>query len=98
MNKTEYVVYWTNVIFGPASGGFDNMGNALAFMQELRKDPDNKFIAMASEMVENVGKMGVDSIVDNTCPDGSPFLGRTSRYGVSLQRARKATVDINSET
>ena len=97
MNKTEYVVYWTDHNGMVHATPTSDMNDALKIAQKMR-NAGMKFVTMASEMVENVGKMGVDSIVNNTCPDGSPFLGRTSRYGVSLQRARKATVDINSET
>ena len=88
MNKTSYMVFWINDVGGTASGGFDVMTNALAFMQDLRKDPGNKFITMASESEANVGKMGVSAIVDGKCPDGTDFLGRTSRYGVALARGR----------
>jgi hypothetical protein len=64
------------------------MAKALAFMQILRNNPNSKFISMASESVENVGKMGVAAVVDGKCPDGEDFLGRTSRYGMLLQRGR----------
>jgi hypothetical protein len=43
---------------------------------------------MASESADNVGKMGVDSVVDGKCPDGGDFLGRLSRHGMTLKRGR----------
>ena len=88
MNKTEYMVYWTTEDLITSSTWFDNMSEALEYMQFLRKHPENKFITMASESVENVGKMGVDSVVDGKCPDGGDFLGRTSRHGMQLLRGR----------
>ena len=88
MDKTVFMVFWVHETGGPASGGFDNMSTALAFMQELRKDSGNKFIAMASESEDNVGKMGVGAVVDGKCPDGGDFLGRLSRHGMLLKRGR----------
>jgi hypothetical protein len=89
MSKTEYMVYWTNDGNDTArSGWFDDMTKALNFMQFLREKPDNKFVSMASECADNVGKIGVDSVVDGVCPDGEAFLGRTSRHGMQLKRDR----------
>ena len=88
MNKTEYMVYWTTEDLITSSTWFDNMSEALEYMQFLRKHPENKFITMASESVENVGKMGVDAVVDGKCPDGGDFLGRLSRHGMMLKRGR----------
>jgi hypothetical protein len=90
IQKTEYAVFWvdsTNT--GPAHvNRFGAMGEALALMQILR-DNGHRFVTMASENVDNVGLMGVSSIVDGKCPDGSEFQGRTSRYGVALARSKK---------
>ena len=89
MNKTEYIVYWISELSDTASSYWtDNMTEALAFMQILRANSINKFISMASESVENVGKMGVDAVVDGKCPDGGDFLGRLSRHGMMLKRGR----------
>ena len=89
MNKTEYVVYWISELDDTASSNWtDNMTEALAFMQMLRANSNNKFISMASESVENVGKLGVDTVVDGKCPDGGDFLGRLSRHGMMLKRGR----------
>ena len=89
MNKTEYIVYWISELSDTASYYWtDNMTEALDFMQFLRKDPRHRFVTMASESVENVGKMGVDAVVDGKCPDGGDFLGRLSRHGMMLKRGR----------
>ena len=88
MNKTEYIVYWTDIPGGAhASTPIAVMTEALALAQKMRNS-GMRFVTMASESVENVGKMGVDSVVDGKCPDGGDFLGRTSRHGMQLLRGR----------
>ena len=88
MNKTEYMVYWTGNSGCAEGSRFADMSKALDFMQFLRKDPRHRFVTMASESVENVGKLGVDAVVDGKCPDGGDFLGRLSRHGMMLKRGR----------
>ena len=95
MNKTEFMVFWimddgycnATPFFNDNSDG-SAMNRALAFANTLRKDPLNRFVTVASESVENVGKMGVDAVVDGKCPDGGDFLGRLSRHGMMLKRGR----------
>lgn len=84
------MVYWFNENYQPAACAayFDSMTGAMALMATLREDPLVRFITMASESVDNVGKMGVGEVVDGKCPDGGDFLGRLSRYGVGLRRGR----------
>jgi hypothetical protein len=87
MNKTEYMVYWTEPDGTSLAEKLDEMVPALNFMQSLRKD-GARFVTLSTETVDNVGKLGVDSLTGDTCPDGKPFLGRTSRYGMFLKRGR----------
>ena len=79
---------WLRIIYCAEGSRFADMSKALAFMQMLRDNSNNKFISMASESVENVGKLGVDTVVDGKCPDGGDFLGRLSRHGMMLKRGR----------
>lgn len=88
MNKSEYMVFFVDAGFGVNGEHFSDMPTALNFMQELRKIPNVTFITMASENSENVGKMGVDSVIDGKCADGGDFLGRLSRHGMLLKRGR----------
>jgi hypothetical protein len=99
MNKVKYMVYYIDnefdgaghnaVLFEDDNSDGSALTRALTFMQRLREPGRGiTFISMASESMENVGKMGVDSIVDNVCPDGLPFLGRLSRHGMLLKRGR----------
>lgn len=87
MNKTEYVVYWTDHYGMVHATPTSDMSEALAITHKMR-NAGMRFVTMASESVENVGKMGVDSVVDGKCPDGEAFLGRTSRHGMLLKRGR----------
>jgi hypothetical protein len=82
-----FKVYWTDDGDNTCGQEFIVMTVALAFMQELRQR-DQRYITMASESADNVGKMGVAAVVDGKCPDGEDFLGRTSRHGMLLKRGR----------
>ena len=82
-----FKVYWTDDGDNTCGQEFIVMTVALAFMQELRQR-DQRYITMASESADNVGKMGVAAVVDGKCPDGGAFLGRTSRHGMLLKRGR----------
>ena len=91
------MVYWTGNSGCAEGSRFADMSKALALMQMLRGNTNNKFISMASESVENVGKMGVAAVVDGKCPDGGDFLGRTARHGMALKRAHKES-DMDTDT
>ncbi len=87
MDRTEYVVYWTDhngMVHATPTG---DMNEALKITKRMR-DAGMTFVVMASELSSNVGKVGVDSVVDGKCPDGEDFLGRTSRHGMLLKRGR----------
>jgi hypothetical protein len=79
MKVTTYAVFWLGA--GDAMHNeFTDMGEALAFCQELRKDPngDITHVVMSSDNVDQVGGMGVDAVVDGKLPDGSNY-GWTKR-------------------
>lgn len=88
MNKTVYMVYWTDPnekTIGALQ--FTDMVAALSTTQEMRK-AGMLFVTMVSENADNVGLMGVESVIEGKCPDGGDFLGRLSRYSVQLKRGR----------
>lgn len=87
MDKTEYVVYWTDHNGMVHATQTSVMGDALKITKKMR-DAGMTFVTMASELTANVGKVGVDAVVDGKCPDGGDFLGRTSRHGMQLLRGR----------
>ena len=76
-----YLVYWSATRVSLANEeyletcslefGDDKLGEALNFQQELRQHPGNRFIAMASENPNMVGKFGVS--------DPSPDYNWTKR-------------------
>ncbi len=88
MDKTEYVVYWTDHNGMAHATPTSVMGDALKITKRMR-DAGMTFVVMASELASNVGKMGVAAVVDGKCPDGGDFLGRTARHGMALKRAHK---------
>jgi len=73
MNTPGYMVFWFRQ--GPECEYFEpsQMTEALALMNELRKDPSNEFVTFASQDPNSVGKPGVDSIENGKTPDGHPY-------------------------
>ena len=58
------------------------MTEALSFMDSLRKNPQCSAITMCSENANQVGKMGVDSVVDGKLPNGEVYdWNKDSRIG-----------------
>ena len=66
-----FKVYWT---YGDEtySTDFDSMTDALAECERLRKH-GRRFVTMVSENIDQIGKMGVDTVVDGLCPDGIAY-------------------------
>ena len=81
MKVTSYVVFWLGA--GNAMHNeFADMGEALEFCQELRKDTagDITHIVMSSDNVNMVGEMGVSSVEGGKLPDGSDYTYTKRRY------------------
>ena len=57
-----FKVYWTKSSGDPESAGFENLSEVLKFMEDLRSEPGNSFVVMASENPNSVGKPGVDEV------------------------------------
>jgi hypothetical protein len=72
MNETKYMVYWTMTNGMPASAEHTDMNAALRHA-ELHRRQGMRFVTMCSENVDQVGKLGVDSIVDGKTPDGEDY-------------------------
>jgi hypothetical protein len=54
-----FKVYWTDVGGESTHQDFDDMSEALNWMQELRNTYKRKFVCMASDNPDNVTKLGV---------------------------------------
>ncbi len=95
MNDTKYKVYYTIEVdrsFGIECNDheydilhtttfgveFTDLVKALDFTQELRNS-GARFITMASENPDQVGKMGVDTIKNGILPDGLEYVYKTGR-------------------
>ena len=72
MNQNEYVVYWTMTEGKPASAKHTDLNAALRHA-ELHRRQGMGFVTMCSESVNQVGKGGVDTIVDGKTPDGEDY-------------------------
>jgi len=67
-----YTIYWTLGRL-PCSEETNDMGYALKKVESLRKSPSNRAICIASENPDQIGKMGVDAVVDGKTPDGEKY-------------------------
>ena len=76
MNQTSYMVYWT--LIEAYSKEFDDMGEALSYMQELRNS-GRRHVTMSAENTNQVGKMGADSVENGVLPDGQEYVYKTGR-------------------
>ena len=72
MNHPQYTIYWTLGRLA-CSEQTDDMAYALKKVESLRKSSANSAICIASENPNQVGKMGVDAVVDGKTPDGMEY-------------------------
>ena len=83
MNGTNYTVYWmvTNKDGYKAVGYLETieLRVCLKTMESLRKLPGVNAITMCAEHGDQVGKMGVDAVVDGILPDGQEYVYKTER-------------------
>jgi hypothetical protein len=92
-----FMVFWIDVTdIGSRSAFFshedyaDPMGEAMKLMAELRIEPQNQFVTMASQNKNSVGKSGVDSIVDGKTPDGYAYEWSKAGRAGKMKRSRHA--------
>ena len=72
MKHPQYTVYWTLGRLA-CSEQTDSMDYALKKVESLRKSSANSAICIASENPNQIGKMGVDAVVDGKTPDGMEY-------------------------
>jgi hypothetical protein len=78
MNKVLYTIYWT-IDDEPQFRRTPDLKFALSWMEYLRKYPKCSAITFCSENDDQVGKMGVDAVVDGMLPDGLEYVYKTGR-------------------
>jgi hypothetical protein len=72
IEKTKYTVYWTVGRLACSEVTYD-MAAAMRKVEELRRSPVFSAICVAAENPNQVGKMGVDAVVDGKTPDGEAY-------------------------
>jgi len=72
MSNTKYTIYWT-VDHEPQFKHTHDMSFAMSWMEYLRRDPKFSAITFCSENTDQVGKSGVDTIIDGVLPDGEDY-------------------------
>lgn len=75
---TMFKVYWTDQSDVSSGEVFYDMSIALKRTQQLRNE-GFRFISMVSENTDQVGKMGVDAVVDGKLPDGGDYTWKKRR-------------------
>lgn len=78
MNKTEYMVFWIGMDGYCDALPFTDLTLALNKAHDLRNE-GMQFVTMAAENVNQVGKMGVDTIKNGILPDGQEYVYKTGR-------------------
>lgn len=63
----------------PGAEQSTDMGYALRRMEELRKCEGYSAVTFCSENVDQVGKAGVDAVVNGMLPDGLEYVYKTGR-------------------
>jgi len=73
-----FKVYWTDQNGVSCGEVFVDMTVALKKTQQLRND-GCRFVSMVSEIADQVGKLGVDAVVDGKLPDGGDYTWKKRR-------------------
>jgi hypothetical protein len=80
MNNTKYTIYWTDKDGKPGSMLIYNLQIALSAMESMRAHPDHySAVTFCSENADQVGKPGVDAVVNGVLPDGLEYVYKTGR-------------------
>lgn len=80
MNKTIYKIYFTMENGEPAQQELPTLTQALK-CAELHRRQGMRFVTMACENVDQVGKLGVDSVENGNTPDGVEYSWVKRRDG-----------------
>ena len=75
---TIFKVFWSDHCGSARSEEFVDMAVALKHTQMLRSE-NFRFVTMASENSDQVGKMGVDAVVDGKLPNGTDYTWKKRR-------------------
>ncbi len=67
-----YRIYWADVNGVVGSHDAEKIDEALRVTKE-RRDAGCRFVVMAAEDPNQVGKPGVDAVVNGKTPDGHPY-------------------------
>lgn len=75
---TIFKVFWSDHSGLACSEEFVDMAVALKHSQMLRNE-NFRFVTMAIENPDQVGKMGVDAVVDGKLPNGTDYTWKKRR-------------------
>ena len=99
MNKTEYVIYWSEGPIAHSHKEYD-MNTALRYVETLRKWARNgtkiTHITMCAENADQVGQMGVDSVVDGKLPDGEDYTWSKAHRAGATRGSTHSIIDNKS--
>lgn len=74
-----YKIYYTNEYGEARSVDEISLTEALTIVEGLRRNTDNSFVTMVAQHVNQVGQMGVDSVVDGLLPNGEKYTWKMRR-------------------
>lgn len=92
-----FKIYYTDPVSGtPHSHNVESLTEALRHTEGFRK-LGMTFVTMVAEDPNQVGKLGVDSVVDGKTPDGVVYdWNKSSRIG-KLSRAERAAPVVKDD-
>jgi hypothetical protein len=73
-----YKVYWTDRDGKPDAEEYDDLAVALKVTHSLRND-GYTHVVMSTQNTNNVGAMGVDSVIDGVLPNGDVYEWKMRR-------------------
>ena len=83
MNNTIFTVYWLETDKeGKKTAYFEqspHMNASMKLLEALRKHTSASAVTFCSECTDQIGKMGVDAVVDGVLPDGQEYVYKTGR-------------------
>lgn len=97
MDKTVFKVYWTMTNGNPDSQDFDTLSQALACVERHRRQGTD-FVTMVSKNIEQVGKNGVEEIIDGFLPNGEAYTWSKEHRAGATRGTAHSIIDNRSNS
>jgi hypothetical protein len=87
-----FKIYWTETDNAACSQDEEQLTQALEIVK-VKRDAGHSFVTMVAEDPRQVGKPGVDAVVDGKTPDGHAYeWSKTARAGKPRKHDKVVTI------